>query len=315
MAKITLSTIGSRYGSIDALNANFDAIEEAFNNTLSRDGSLPNGMEADLDMNNNAILNYKSDVTNPSSLITVGNADSKYVKKTGDSLSGSLDMGNNDVTNAKIITVKTLVIDGKLISPNEISFTNAIESLSTSQIIDPEPSAGLLSDGSFPTSPKEEMSILLSGQNPDHTLPKVGPVLGQTVFCPVQEMSTGMRHHRTYPVPGTTTFSIIPMMHIRSFSSMSPIDLKIFEPVRISYGAVLGFKCIADYPIQAVMTGGVSALVRLGTDANARAQVRIVLVGQNTPSIELSANQPLGRSITYDASKSIKNLAQNVKAF
>lgn len=57
MAKLTLNAIGSRYGSIDALNDNFDAIEAALENTLSRDGTSPNAMEADLDMNSNDILN------------------------------------------------------------------------------------------------------------------------------------------------------------------------------------------------------------------------------------------------------------------
>jgi hypothetical protein len=57
MAKITLNTIGSRYGSIDALNDNFDAIEAAFENTLSRDGDTPNFMQTPLDMNGYAIIN------------------------------------------------------------------------------------------------------------------------------------------------------------------------------------------------------------------------------------------------------------------
>ncbi len=59
MAKLTLNSIGSRYGSVDALNDNFDAIEAALENTLSRDGTSPNAMEADLDMNNQDILNAK----------------------------------------------------------------------------------------------------------------------------------------------------------------------------------------------------------------------------------------------------------------
>jgi len=57
MPKLTLNTIGSRYGSIDALNDNFDQIEVALENTLSRDGTVPNGMEADLDMGGFAIIN------------------------------------------------------------------------------------------------------------------------------------------------------------------------------------------------------------------------------------------------------------------
>jgi hypothetical protein len=57
MPKVPLSTITSGYGTVDALNANFDAIEDAFDNTLSRDGDTPNQMSANLDMNGFLILN------------------------------------------------------------------------------------------------------------------------------------------------------------------------------------------------------------------------------------------------------------------
>lgn len=42
---------------VNAINTNWDAIQEAFDNTLSRDGSTPNAMTADLDLNGNALLN------------------------------------------------------------------------------------------------------------------------------------------------------------------------------------------------------------------------------------------------------------------
>lgn len=62
MAKLTLNTIGSRYGSIDAINANFDAIESAIENTLSRDGTGPNTLEATVDANNQRIINLPTPV-------------------------------------------------------------------------------------------------------------------------------------------------------------------------------------------------------------------------------------------------------------
>lgn len=57
MAKLTTTPIGSRYGSVDALNDNFEAIETAMENTLSRDGTTPNEMESNIDMNGFSILN------------------------------------------------------------------------------------------------------------------------------------------------------------------------------------------------------------------------------------------------------------------
>jgi hypothetical protein len=59
MTKLTLNPINSRYGSIDALNDNFAAIEAALENTLSRDGTVPNFMEYELDMNSRDIINVK----------------------------------------------------------------------------------------------------------------------------------------------------------------------------------------------------------------------------------------------------------------
>lgn len=66
MSKLTLSTITSGYGTVDALNANFAAIVTAFENTLSRDGTTPNAVTADLDLNGKSILNQG----NPFSLET-----------------------------------------------------------------------------------------------------------------------------------------------------------------------------------------------------------------------------------------------------
>lgn len=65
MAKDPLLTaIPSTYGAVAALNANFDAIEAAFDNTLSLDGSSPNAMGVPLDMNHFNINNVADAVNN-----------------------------------------------------------------------------------------------------------------------------------------------------------------------------------------------------------------------------------------------------------
>lgn len=56
----TVNTISSGYASQSQLNENFDNIQEAFDNTLSLDGSLPNAMQADLDLNDNDLLNVRA---------------------------------------------------------------------------------------------------------------------------------------------------------------------------------------------------------------------------------------------------------------
>lgn len=63
--KIDLPDIGSLANSSSAraaINSNFNTIENAIDNTLSRDGSTPNQMEADIDLNGNSLLNVADPV-------------------------------------------------------------------------------------------------------------------------------------------------------------------------------------------------------------------------------------------------------------
>ena len=60
MAKLTttdLASLTSESSAVSAINDNFAAVETALENTLSRDGTSPNSMESDFDMNSNDILN------------------------------------------------------------------------------------------------------------------------------------------------------------------------------------------------------------------------------------------------------------------
>jgi len=53
----TVSTITTGHASITKLNNNFTALRDGFDNTISRDGSSPNTMSADLDLNGNDLNN------------------------------------------------------------------------------------------------------------------------------------------------------------------------------------------------------------------------------------------------------------------
>ena len=57
MAKLTLSDVTGGYAIPATLNANNTLIETALENTLSRDGTSPNTMSANLDMNSNRVVN------------------------------------------------------------------------------------------------------------------------------------------------------------------------------------------------------------------------------------------------------------------
>lgn len=59
MAKLTLQDISSGYTSTTTINANNALVETALENTLSRDGTSPNTMSANLDMNSNKITNLE----------------------------------------------------------------------------------------------------------------------------------------------------------------------------------------------------------------------------------------------------------------
>lgn len=65
MAKIALQNISSTASSsiVSAVNANNEAIRQAFDKTLFRDGTAPNSMDASLDMNNHTIINLPDATT------------------------------------------------------------------------------------------------------------------------------------------------------------------------------------------------------------------------------------------------------------
>jgi hypothetical protein len=89
MAKLVLNTPSSGYLSVTVLNENFTAIENAFENTLSRDGTTPNQMTADLDMNSNDILN-------------AGDIDVQGLTIAGQSLTGALTDAQNSAASAAV---------------------------------------------------------------------------------------------------------------------------------------------------------------------------------------------------------------------
>lgn len=73
MAKLTttdLTSLTSESSAVSRINANFAAVEEALENTISRDGDTPNEMESDLDLNSNDLLNVGT--VNTESLVLDG---------------------------------------------------------------------------------------------------------------------------------------------------------------------------------------------------------------------------------------------------
>lgn len=76
MTKITLSSLANLQNedtAVSTINSNSDTLVTAFDNTLSRDGTTPNQMTSNLDMNSNQILNLPAPVSSgsPARLIDV----------------------------------------------------------------------------------------------------------------------------------------------------------------------------------------------------------------------------------------------------
>lgn len=78
MSKVNLPSIPGGYLSLGAMNSRLAAIEAAFDNTLSLDGSVPNTLAADVDLNGSSLLNVHTiNATNYAGLIpeaVAGNA-------------------------------------------------------------------------------------------------------------------------------------------------------------------------------------------------------------------------------------------------
>lgn len=91
--KPDITTIASGYYSRQALNTNFENIQDSFDNTLSLDGSVPNSMSGDIDMGSNDILN--ADLITTSSLRLDGTSvTASGLSAAGASLSSDNHTGN-----------------------------------------------------------------------------------------------------------------------------------------------------------------------------------------------------------------------------
>lgn len=119
MSKLELNDLTSfRSGLISTFNTNNELIEAEFENTISRDGTSPNEMEADFDMNGNRILNLPGPVSDTEPL--------RLVDLTDFLGSGAISTGAP--TNASYVTLgtnATLSAERVLTAGSGISITDA----------------------------------------------------------------------------------------------------------------------------------------------------------------------------------------------
>lgn len=112
MTDITLQDITSGYN-VSKINYNFDVIEQSINEDVLNLKGGNNTMLQDLDMNSYALLNVKTDVTNPDSLLTVGDGDARYYNITGDTLEGTFNAGQQRMTNLRKAELPTEAVRKK----------------------------------------------------------------------------------------------------------------------------------------------------------------------------------------------------------
>lgn len=97
MAKLTLTNVTSGHATTNQINANNDLVEAALENTVSRDGTTPNAMNAELDMNSNKIINT-TDPDNAQDVATKNYVDTTVTAADSMTKSG----GHWDATGLKI---------------------------------------------------------------------------------------------------------------------------------------------------------------------------------------------------------------------
>lgn len=103
MTDIVLSPITSGYN-LSKINSNFVKIATVINNDVLHLEGGNNTMQQDLDMNGNSFINVATDVNDPDSLITVGDADLRYYNVDGDTLAGTMNVGGQTITGLKVPT-------------------------------------------------------------------------------------------------------------------------------------------------------------------------------------------------------------------
>ena len=108
MPKVSLNDIASLANEtsvISTINANNAAIEEGFNNTVSRDGTSPNTFETDIDMNSNRITNVQTVPLNNTDVAT-----KYYVDYLAGTIIAATPTNPNDVIISGDLTVSGTII-------------------------------------------------------------------------------------------------------------------------------------------------------------------------------------------------------------
>lgn len=131
MTKISLTDLANLQNettAVNAINANNAVLRTASDNTLSRDGTSPNTMNASIDMNNNSILNLSppATVNSPARLIDVTSNPTIIIPATGTSGHTVGYQDTNNTTSGNNIHSGTETFNGSINLNGTTTFANPI---------------------------------------------------------------------------------------------------------------------------------------------------------------------------------------------
>ena len=128
--KPSITTVASGYQSTTTINSNTQNLRDAFDNTLSLDGSTPNAMQADLDMNSNDIINvdklYLSGLYLDGLPVSPGTLNyNGVIKETQIAISGQTIFNLTVMTYNPGINSLSVYVDGVYQNPSTYTETNS----------------------------------------------------------------------------------------------------------------------------------------------------------------------------------------------
>lgn len=133
MAKLTtsdLTSLTNQASAVATINANFALVETAMENTLSRDGTTPNTMTADLDLNSNDLLN--GGAASFTSLTVNGEAISDFVQAAENSASAAAASASAASSSASSAAASAASVTGSVASASASALSAAASAVSAS---------------------------------------------------------------------------------------------------------------------------------------------------------------------------------------
>lgn len=268
---VTLNTITSGYN-LSKINANFTAISAALQNALSRTGTSPNTMSADIDMNNNDLINVKS--INADS-ITIGGSTINMSVAAAAAISTQV---RNDANAA----AASAVLAASFVPANYYTKTQSDSNYYAKAVVYTKTEADTLLSAKAPqasTYTKTEVDGLVSSSLP----------VGTVIYIAGRTAPTGFIKGNAAAVSRTTYAALF-----NAITLTSTVTITIATPGVVTWTS---HGLVANDPIRFTTTGGLPTGLLTGTT------YYVVGASITTNTFQLSAT-PSGAAINTTGSQS-----------